>query len=91
MKCVYSAALFVLAASSLVAAQHCGSFRDSRERSSIDFAPLDGYTDVCSRDFQLCVMLTQAIHRVSKQSRISFQTQNGKNIRRASTKDSAAI
>ncbi len=58
MKCVYSAALLALAASSLVAAQHCGSFRDPRERSSIDFAPLDGYTDVCSRDFQLCVMLT---------------------------------
>jgi len=58
MKCICCVALLVLAAFSLVGAQHCESFRDSRGRSSIDFAPLHGYTDVCSRDFQLCVMLT---------------------------------
>jgi hypothetical protein len=37
----------------------CGSFHDARERSRIAFAPLDGFVDVCSRDFQLCVKLTQ--------------------------------
>jgi hypothetical protein len=51
------AILFLVTASGLFA-DSCGSFRDSRGRSSIDFAPLNGFVDVCSRDFQLCVMLT---------------------------------
>ena len=58
LKCLCSAAFFSLAVSALVAAQSCGSFRDSRGRSSIDVAPLVGYTELCSQDFQLCVMLT---------------------------------
>ena len=58
LRCFCSAALVVFSGSALVGAQRCGSFRDSRGRSSIDFAPLDGYTDLCSKDFQLCVMLT---------------------------------
>jgi hypothetical protein len=41
----------------------CGSFRDTRGRSSVDVAPLPGFVDVCSRDFQLCVMLTQGYPR----------------------------
>ena len=40
-------------------AEPCGSFRDARDRSAIDYAPLEGFVDVCSRDFQLCVALTQ--------------------------------
>lgn len=40
-------------------ADSCGSFRDARARTSIDVAPLPGFVDVCSRDFRLCVMLTQ--------------------------------
>jgi hypothetical protein len=39
--------------------ERCGSFRDAGDRSRIDFAPLDGFVDVCSQDFQLCVKLTQ--------------------------------
>ena len=58
LKCLCSAALVALSASALAGAQRCGNFRDSRSRSSVDFAPLEGYTDVCSRDFQLCVALT---------------------------------
>ena len=58
LRSLCSAALVVFSGSALVGAQRCGSFRDSRDRSSIDFAPLDGYTDLCSKDFQLCVMLT---------------------------------
>jgi hypothetical protein len=44
---------------SVLHADSCGSFRDARGRSSVDVAPLPGFVDVCSRDFQLCVMLTQ--------------------------------
>ena len=40
-------------------ADSCGSFRDARGCTSVDVAPLPGFVDVCSRDFQLCVMLTQ--------------------------------
>jgi len=40
MKCICCVALLVFAAFSLLGAQHCESFRDSRGRSSIDFAPL---------------------------------------------------
>jgi hypothetical protein len=58
LKCLCSAALVALGVSALVGAQRCGSFRDSRGRSSIDVAPLEGYTELCSQDFQLCVMLT---------------------------------
>ncbi len=52
-----TAALLLIA--SVAFAGPCGSFRDARERSRVDFAPLDGFVDVCSRDFQLCVKLTQ--------------------------------
>jgi hypothetical protein len=58
LKCVCSTALVAFSASALIGAQRCGSFLDSRSRSAIDFAPLQGYTDLCSQDFQLCVMLT---------------------------------
>jgi len=50
---------FIGLIASAIGANDCPSFVDSRGRSSVDFAPLPGYTDVCSRDFQLCVSLTQ--------------------------------
>jgi hypothetical protein len=52
-----TAILLLIASESF--AEPCGSFRDARERSRADFAPLDGFVDVCSRDFQLCVKVTQ--------------------------------
>jgi len=52
-------AAFLLLVASVSLAEPCGSFRDERERSRVNFAPLDGFVDVCSRDFQLCVKLTQ--------------------------------
>lgn len=50
---------FIGLIASAIGAKDCPPFVDSRDRSSIDFAPLAGYTDVCSRDVQLCVSLTQ--------------------------------
>jgi hypothetical protein len=47
------------AISALTAADKCGSFKDAHGLSSVDVAPLPGYVDVCSQDFQLCVKLTQ--------------------------------
>ena len=58
MKFISIAAIAFFIAASGATADSCGSFRDSRGRSSIDFAPLNGFVDVCSRDFQLCVALT---------------------------------
>ena len=55
--CPLTALLLLIA--SVALAEPCGSFRDTRERSQVDFAPLDGFVDVCSRDFQLCVALTE--------------------------------
>jgi len=52
------AALLVIRAA-IAFAEPCGSLRDARDRSAIDYAPLEGFVDVCSRDFQLCVALTQ--------------------------------
>jgi hypothetical protein len=52
-------AAFLLFVASVSLGDPCGSFRDKRERSRVDFAPLDGFVDVCSLDFQLCVKLTQ--------------------------------
>jgi hypothetical protein len=60
MKSISFAALLFLITGPVLSADSCGSFRDSRGRSSIDFAPLNGFVDVCSRDFRLCVMLTEA-------------------------------
>jgi hypothetical protein len=54
---LYAAVLASFAYSA--SAEQCGSFRDAQDRSSVDFAPLNGFVDVCSRDFQLCVLLTQ--------------------------------
>src|ERR1700730_4993428 len=59
MKCVCSLTALILGILSLTAAENCGSFRDTRGRSAVDFAPLPGYVDVCSQDFQLCTKLTQ--------------------------------
>lgn len=59
MKFAFAAVLLFLLGGSIVCEDSCGSFRDARGRSSIDVAPLPGFSDVCSRDFQLCVMLTQ--------------------------------
>lgn len=53
----FTALMLVRAA--VVFAEPCGSFRDARDRSAIDYAPVAGFVDVCSRDFQLCVALTQ--------------------------------
>jgi hypothetical protein len=53
-----AAAAFLLFGS-VAFAEPCNSFRDTRDRSAVDFAPLDGFVDVCSSDFQLCVALTQ--------------------------------
>jgi hypothetical protein len=53
------ATIVSLSAASVLLAEKCWSFRDSRGRSSVNFAPLHGYTEICSQDFQLCVMLTQ--------------------------------
>ncbi len=58
MKYFYAASLLLLVSGS-VCGDSCDSFRDSRGRSAIDFAPLPGFVDVCSRDFQLCVLLTE--------------------------------
>ncbi len=57
------AVTFLLLTASWSLSEPCGSFRDARERSRIDFAPLDGFVDVCSQDFQLCVKLTQGYPR----------------------------
>ena len=54
----YAASLLLLISGSAFG-DSCDSFRDSRGRSAIDFAPLPGFVDVCSRDFQLCVLLTE--------------------------------
>ncbi len=58
MKQIVCAAILVGLAYSAFA-EPCGSFRDARGRSSVDFAPPNGFVDVCSRDFQLCVLLTE--------------------------------
>lgn len=58
LRCLCTTAILTFAASALVGERRCGSFRDSRGRSSIDIAPLEGYTELCSQDSQLCVMLT---------------------------------
>src|SRR5262245_41877372 len=50
--------LFAVATSCVVAAEPCGSFRDSKKRSEIDFAPPTGFVDVCGQDAQLCAVLT---------------------------------
>ena len=52
-------ALLLVTAVTVCAADPCASFRDARGRSAIDYAPLEGFVDVCSRGFQLCVALTQ--------------------------------
>jgi len=59
MKYLHAAPVLLLLISAAVFADSCDSFRDARGRSSVDVAPLPGFVDVCSRDFQLCVMLTQ--------------------------------
>ena len=59
MKFAFAVAFLSSLGGSIVFGDSCGSFRDARGRSSVDVAPLPGFVDVCSRDFQLCVMLTQ--------------------------------
>jgi hypothetical protein len=53
MKYVCSLIALILGILSLTAGENCGSFRDTRGRSAVDFAPLPGYVDVCSQDFHL--------------------------------------
>ena len=59
MKLGCAAAFLLSLTGSALLADSGGSFRDVRGRSSVDFAPLAGFIDVCSRDSQLCVMLTE--------------------------------
>ncbi len=59
MKSILQAVLLTVVASYAAAAEPCDSFRDSRARSAIDFAPPIGFIDVCSRDAQLCNLLTK--------------------------------
>jgi hypothetical protein len=59
MKFAFAVAFLSSLSGSIVFGDSCGSFRDARGRSSVDVAPLPGFVDVCSREFQLCVMLTQ--------------------------------
>jgi hypothetical protein len=63
MNYISRTALVILCTVSVIRAEPCQSFRDSRGRSSIDFAPPKGFVDICSRDFQLCVMLTEGYPR----------------------------
>ncbi len=56
---VFFPAAFLLLTVAYSFSDQCGSFRDAQERSRIDFAPLEGFVEVCSQDFQLCVQLTQ--------------------------------
>jgi hypothetical protein len=37
----------------------CGSFADAQRRSAINFAPVAGFVEVCSRDAALCEVLTR--------------------------------
>ena len=59
MKFAFALAFLLSFGGSIACADSCGSFRDTRGRSAVDVAPLPGFVDICSRDFQLCVMLTQ--------------------------------
>src|SRR5439155_10325479 len=59
MKFAFAVAFLFSLGGSTVCGDSCGSFRDARGRSWVDLAPLPGFIDVCSRDFQLCVMLTE--------------------------------
>ena len=59
MKFTFAVAFLFSLGGSTVCGDSCGSFRDARSRSWVDLAPLPGFIDVCSRDFQLCVMLTE--------------------------------
>src|SRR4029450_4598628 len=59
MKFAFAVAFLFSLGGSVIFGDSCESFRDTRGRSSVDVAPLSGFVDVCSRDFQLCVMLTQ--------------------------------
>ena len=58
MKHFHCASVALLLISASVFGDSCGSFRDSLEISSVDVAPLPGFVDVCSRNSELCVMLT---------------------------------
>ena len=59
MKATFIVTLLLLISSPVRSADLCGSFRDPRGRSSVDFAPLNGFVDVCSRDAELCDTLTK--------------------------------
>jgi hypothetical protein len=54
----YASALLMFVISTS-AAESCESFRDPRGRSDIDFAPPNGFVDVCSQDVALCHELTK--------------------------------
>jgi hypothetical protein len=51
--------ILTLTASAAFAGVRCGSFVDPGHRSMVDFAPLSGFVDVCSKDVLLCTALTQ--------------------------------
>ena len=59
MKLVLVATLLLLVSNPVWSADLCGSFRDPDGRSSIDFAPLNDFVDVCSRDVALCALLSK--------------------------------
>ena len=59
MKLAFIATFLLFVCDPAWSADSCGSFRDPRRRSPTDFAPLNGFVDVCSRDAELCDTLTK--------------------------------
>jgi hypothetical protein len=53
------AALILILGVNAHAGGSCGSLIDPKRRSTINFAPIDGFVDVCSLDAALCDLLTR--------------------------------